>query len=141
VLHLVPALASAPVTAAHAAGPVTAASADMWPIALTLIISLFIPWLSELVTAMTAHPGLKTALSAVLGAATGFFSELQINGSGAWEITLLGTAEGLLVATLSHWNIWAPLNVTGKIQQAFPGGAKLPSDATPPTRAELRTAA
>lgn len=103
----------------------TLAALSLGPLLVTFAISTFIPWLTALVTAQTAHPGLKAVLTLALSAVTGVLTQWQANPVFDWKIGTLGALEGFAVAVLAHFGLWKPTQVTGAnggIQKALPRG-------------------
>jgi hypothetical protein len=95
------------------------------PLLVTFAISTFLPWLTALVTAREAHPGLKAVVLLLISAVTGIVAEWQGNPTFDWKLGAFGAVEAFVVAVLAHFGLWVPTGVTGAgggIARAVPGG-------------------
>ena len=87
---------------------------------LGLAISVLLPVLVGLVTTRVTHAGTKAVLLLALTAANGFLVELQAGGEGydlgsAVVLTLVSFG----TAVLSHFGLWKPTGVSGKVQDSL----------------------
>jgi hypothetical protein len=101
------------------------AAVAVGPLLLVFLISTFLPWVTALVTAKEAHPGLKAVFLLAISTATGFLTEYAGNPVYDWKLGALGAVEAFVVAVLAHFGLWVPTGVTGAnggIARAVPSG-------------------
>jgi hypothetical protein len=102
--------------------PTTLAAIALGPLLLNALISMALPGLTALVTAQTAHPGLKAVVLLVLSAVNGVIVEWQGNPLFNWRIAVAGAGLSFLVAVGAHFGLWRPTQITPGIQRAVPAG-------------------
>ena len=96
---------------------------------LNMVASLLLPLLHSAVTNINASEPVKTVITALLAAVTGFFTPFlagtQSWATFDWQLALISIGTVFFGTILSHYGLWKPLTVTGtdgKIQAALPGG-------------------
>ena len=102
---------------------------DVGTLLLTLAVGTFLSWLTALVTARHAPPGVKAVVLLALSAVAGFLVALQ-QDQHDWRTLALGAVEAFTVAVLSHFGLWRPTGLTGAdgaIARKVPAGIDGPS--------------
>jgi hypothetical protein len=96
---------------------------------LNMVASLLLPLLHSVVTNINASEPVKTVITALLAAVTGFFTPFlagtQSWATFDWQLALISIGTVFLGTVLSHYGLWKPLQVTGSagvIQSVVPGG-------------------
>lgn len=95
---------------------------------LSMAAAVILPMLTALVTARLAHPGLKSAILALLALVTGAVNELIAqDGVGRFELSsALATGVAVFLGAVGlHYGLLKPSGVTGSqgtIQWTVPGG-------------------
>lgn len=95
----------------------------------TAAISALVPWLTAVVVHWQAPEGVKAAVSLLLTTVTGVLTGLQTDAHD-WQHLTLYAIEGFTVATMSHFGLWKPTNITGSqgaIASALPGWFGVPA--------------
>lgn len=88
---------------------------------LGLAISVALPVLVGLVTTRVVHAGVKAVLLLALTSANGFLVELAAPHPSGFDLGTAAVLTGISFGTavLSHFGLWKPTGVSGKMQDSF----------------------